>query len=119
MTSEAPERPNGDDRCELCEAARLTPWYHECPVCWVAECEACAVPMVVWRSHGTEPEPDAVEHMKAALVAVVVEHFGYECWLDHNMRTVPDHFHVHARPTGGFTGHQLSRPHRSGVENAQ
>ena len=27
--------------CELCEAARFTPWYYEDDVCWVAECEAC------------------------------------------------------------------------------
>ena len=24
-------------------------------MCWVADCEICAVPMVVWRHHGTEP----------------------------------------------------------------
>ena len=33
--------------CELCRAARITPWYHEDEICWVAECEICAVPMVV------------------------------------------------------------------------
>ena len=41
--------------CDLCEAARITPWYHEDDVCWIAECEICAVPMVVWRKHGREP----------------------------------------------------------------
>ena len=39
-----------DGGCELCEAARLTTWYHEDDVCWVADCEICAVPMVVWRT---------------------------------------------------------------------
>ena len=34
-------RPDG--QCELCEAARLTTWYHEDDICWVAECEICAV----------------------------------------------------------------------------
>ena len=41
----------------LCAADRITPWYHEDDVCWVADCEICATPMVVWRWHGTEPSP--------------------------------------------------------------
>jgi hypothetical protein len=27
-----------------------------------------------------------------------------EHWVDGNMRNIPDHFHVHARPKGGFFG---------------
>ena len=42
----------------LREAARITPWYHEDDICWIAECEICEVPMVVWRHHGTEPPGD-------------------------------------------------------------
>jgi len=30
--------------CDLCEAARITPWYHEDDICWIAECEICAGP---------------------------------------------------------------------------
>ena len=30
--------------CDLCEAARITPWFHEDELCWIAECEICAVP---------------------------------------------------------------------------
>ena len=43
--------------CELCGAARMTTWYFEDDVCWVADCEICEVPMVVWREHGTSPPP--------------------------------------------------------------
>ena len=35
-----------DDNCDLCEAARITEWFHEDDVCWIAECEICATPMV-------------------------------------------------------------------------
>ena len=52
------------DNCDLCEAARITEWFHEDDICWIAECEICAVPMVVWRGHGTEPpsaEPTLTE----------------------------------------------------------
>jgi hypothetical protein len=55
--------------CDLCEAARMTEWYHEDDVCWVADCEVCDVPMVVWREHGATPPDDAVEHMVARLTA--------------------------------------------------
>ena len=43
------------DGCELCEAAKMTPWHHEDAICWVADCEACDVPIVVWNEHGAEP----------------------------------------------------------------
>ena len=46
--------------CELCEAARITAWHHEDDVCWVADCEICMVPMVVWKQHGPEP-PQALD----------------------------------------------------------
>ena len=52
-------------RCELCDAARLTEWFHEDEECWIAECEACAVPMVVWRTHDPEPTVDVKDRLHA------------------------------------------------------
>jgi hypothetical protein len=95
--------------CDLCEAARITPWYHEDDVCWIAECEICAVPMVVWRVHDDDPPPGALAHMHDRLAEVVTEHFGFEHYVDDNMRNIPDHYHAHARPRGGFFGHGLTR----------
>lgn len=84
--------------CELCEAAKLTEWFHEDDRCWIAECEACSVPMVVWRSHGTEPPVDDVAHMHACLAKVGDQVFGANDWfLDDNMRQIPDHYHAHVR----------------------
>ncbi|MSO37701.1 MAG: hypothetical protein EXQ69_05550 [Acidimicrobiia bacterium] len=97
------------DHCDLCEAARITEWFHEDDICWIAECEICAVPMVVWREHGTEPEKTILEHMHERLGAVVLEHFTFEHYVDDNMRNIPDHYHAHARPLGGFFGHHLRR----------
>ena len=57
------------DDCDLCEAARITPWFHEDDICWIAECEICYVPMVVWRFHGTEPPAEHLEHMHDELGA--------------------------------------------------
>lgn len=96
-TNETAKSANGGD-CELCEAARLTEWYHEDDICWIAECEACWVPMVVWRDHGIVPPGEAVSHMHAALAAVGDKLFGVDEWfLDDNMRQIPEHYHAHAR----------------------
>jgi hypothetical protein len=89
--------------CDLCRAARMTPWYHEDDICWIAECDVCDVPMVVWRWHGTAPPPEHVEHMRARLHAVALARVG-EYYLDDHMRNIPDHWHAHARPRGGFFG---------------
>jgi hypothetical protein len=85
-------------QCELCEAARITPWHHEDDICWVADCEVCDVPMVVWKSHGPVP-PDADRaHMIEQLVRVATERFGAEGFnVDDVMRQIPDHFHAHGR----------------------
>ena len=86
------------DGCELCEAARFTPWFHEDDVCWIAECEVCAIPMVVWNRHGTEPPEDELEHMLRELTRVGNEVFeGAEFTIDRVMRQIPTHFHAHAR----------------------
>ena len=83
-----PDHVNVAD-CDLCEAARITPWFHEDDICWIAECEICAVPMVVWRSHGVEPPTDQLAHMHDKLAMVVSEHFTFEHYVDDNMRNIP------------------------------
>ena len=98
-----------DPNCDLCEAARITEWFHEDELCWIAECEICAVPMVVWKSHDNAPPDDVKAELHARLAAVVVTHFEFEHYVDDNMRNIPDHYHAHARPKGGFFGHGLRR----------
>lgn len=84
--------------CELCEAARFTPWFHEDDICWIAECEVCAIPMVVWNRHGTEPPEADVDHMLRELQRVGTEVFGDATFtIDRVMRQIPSHFHAHAR----------------------
>jgi hypothetical protein len=107
MTAADPDAPDHRvkvDGCDLCEAARITPWFHEDDVCWIAECELCATPMVVWRWHGVEPPAEDLAHMHAHLAQVADGVFAGH-YLDDNMRNIPDHYHAHARPNGGFFGH--------------
>lgn len=92
-----------DPTCPLCEAARITTWHHEDDICWIADCEVCATPMVVWRGHGINPPDTEREHMLAQLTMVTTGVFGAH-WFDDNMRSIPNHFHIHGRPENGFFG---------------
>src|SRR3954447_22826968 len=98
MTDLVPDDPPHRDGCDLCTAARLTEWFHEDDICWIAECTICATPMVVlrWHDHLQSPELKAALHDR--LAAVVGTHFEFEHWVDDDMRRIPDHYHAHARP---------------------
>jgi hypothetical protein len=98
-----------DPECELCIAARTTEWFHDDSDCWVAECESCCTPMVVWKRHDPAPPEEVRVVLLAHLHDVVMECYGYEYWVDENMRSIPTHYHAHARPRGGFYGHGLRR----------
>ena len=104
-------RPVESD-CELCEAAEITEWFHEDEECWIAECEMCAVPMVVWRHHDPSPPDEIRESLHARLVTVTAEYYDFEPWVDDNMRSVPTHYHAHARPRDSFYGHGRRRRDR-------
>ncbi|MDA8275841.1 MAG: hypothetical protein M0029_10755 [Actinomycetota bacterium] len=122
VTTRGDERPPGRaaaspragrhvEGCDLCEAAHLTAWHAEDEVCWVADCEACDVPIVVWRHHGADPPVADVRHMIAVLGAVADERFGHGAWkLDRVMRQIPDHFHAHARDEGWWSRRMGARP---------
>ena len=90
--------------CLLCSAERVTAWHFEDDDCWIADCMVCATPMIVWRSHGL-PEPDQESRLLERLHAVAGDFFGAGgYWIDGERRRIPDHWHAHARPAGGFFG---------------
>ncbi|HVE92347.1 MAG TPA: hypothetical protein VNE62_08615 [Actinomycetota bacterium] len=64
----------------------------------------CATPMVVWRSHGF-PDQATEQRMVQQLERVADAVYGQGgWWTDGRMRNIPDHWHRHARPAGGFFG---------------
>jgi hypothetical protein len=64
----------------------------------------CATPMVVWRPHGL-PDPDVEQELLDRLSAAAADRFGESgFWIDPDRRRIPDHWHAHARPRGGFFG---------------
>jgi hypothetical protein len=85
--------------CELCEAAPLTRRYLDDELCWIADCEICLVPMVVWREHDPVPNDDVKSALHERLAVVANEVLGEGGWkIDDHMRNIPDHYHAHARP---------------------
>jgi hypothetical protein len=90
------------DACLLCSAERLTAWHLEDEDCWIADCTVCMTPMIVWRTHGL-PDPDLEAALLGRLEEVAAARYGDEgFWVDPERRRIPDHWHAHARPAGGF-----------------
>ena len=110
-----------DPDCELCEAARFTHWYFEDELCWVADCEVCATPMVVWKRHGIEPPAPELEAMLARLRFAGEQRFGPDGGIvDQVMRQIPDHFHAHYRDADWMSRRWNEPPSRyTGVGTAR
>ena len=85
------------DHCELCEAAPITPRLFEDSLCWIAECESCSVPMVVWKVHAPVPPEEVKVELLFRLAEAVANGYDFEHFVDDNMRTIPNHYHAHAR----------------------
>lgn len=91
-----------EDDCLLCRAEQVTARLFEDEECWVADCMVCATPMVVWRVHG-HPDPEVQARLLEHLERLAATRYGDEgYWVDDRMRRIPDHWHAHARPAGGF-----------------
>ena len=95
-----------EQRCQLCDAERLTAWHFQDDRCWVTDCIVCRTPMVVWRTHGL-PEPELERSMLEVLRGIAADRYGSGgYWIDPERRRIPDHWHAHARPADGFFGPQ-------------
>ncbi len=95
--------------CPLCTRNRQTHLYAETDLYWVADCPICAVPLVAWKLHDTQPSSVAVVRMLNALLVASFEFFeGLEgtFWFDGRMVWCPGHWHVHARH-GGKNGKEM------------
>jgi hypothetical protein len=85
----------------LCEAEPLTDRHYEDETCWVGDCVVCLTPMVVWRTHGL-PDDATEATLLARLERVAAERYPDGYYVDDERRRIPDHWHAHARPAGGF-----------------
>lgn len=88
--------------CMLCDAERLTDLHYEDAEVWVSDCVVCMTPMVVWQIHGL-PEPELETRLLSHLEWVAEQRYGPGgYYIDGERRRIPDHWHAHARPAGGF-----------------
>ena len=87
--------------CLLCTAERITPWHFEDDDCWIADCMVCVTPMIVWKSHGL-PDSELETSLLERLAAVAGTAYPEGFWVDGERRRIPEHWHAHARPEGGF-----------------
>jgi len=91
------------ETCQLCRAERVTTWHFEDEECWVADCLICSTPMIVWRLHGL-PEEEVERRLLERLADTARARYPAGFWIDPERRRIPDHWHAHARPAGGFFG---------------
>jgi len=87
--------------CLLCTAERITPWHFEDEDCWIADCMICVTPMIVWKPHGL-PDPDLESSLLERITVVAGTAYPDGFWVDGERRRIPEHWHAHARPEGGF-----------------
>jgi hypothetical protein len=68
----------------------------------VADCLVCATPMIVWRTHGL-PDAEHEARLLLRLEKIAAARYGDDgYWIDGERRRIPEHWHAHARPAGGF-----------------
>ncbi len=90
-------------KCDLCELKEYTPWYARFMLPFrfaILECDSCDTPMAVLGDHRAIPSDEEREFMIEALTVVARKKYGAnEFIIDGVMRQIPDHCHIHARPT--------------------
>ena len=96
--------------CDLCEAARITPLVPRGRHLLDRRVRDLRSPdggLAQARDRAARRRSRA--HARPARPASSPSSFDFEHYVDDNMRNIPDHYHAHARPKGGFFGHGLKR----------
>ena len=87
--------------CELCELTRTTAWYAEFeePVRFtILDCDSCDVPMAVIGEHKKSLTDAESEVVRRELASIADKKYPQGWVYDDNMRQIPEHYHIHARP---------------------
>lgn len=78
--------------CPLCERWVVTTVHFEDHNVWITDCASCGVPMAVLKRHTADPL-DSEREMVRNLLAGLFPGRTF----DERMRTIPGHYHAHAR----------------------
>ena len=91
------------NNCQLCQDPLpvIVKFYKETDKWIILDCMTCHVPMIVWKEHTMRITRAIREDITEALIEVADKHFGkYKYYIDKEQRSVFNHLHWHARPTG-------------------
>ena len=84
------------NNCSLCEAKKLSHWFHEDERVWVAECITCHDRMLVFKKHNINLTKD--DHQYAELIFSHLWPNWQDIYrLDKNQKAIKDHPHFHLR----------------------
>jgi hypothetical protein len=90
-------------KCELCELIEYTQRYARFlyPFAFtILDCDSCDTPMAVLGAHRAAATDEERAFMVEALSLVARAKYGTDGFvIDGTMRQIPDHCHIHARPT--------------------
>ncbi len=78
-----------DEKCDLCRAEKITEWLYEDHLCWIAYCDTCCVPMMVFKPH-REPNKEEFDLM-VGIARRLYPQADLRFWRGR----IPDHFHFH------------------------
>jgi len=77
--------------CELCGREKLTKWYYDCDLFWIADCKGCNIPMLIYHRHTMN-----VPIMDLFLMTKRINKlFGNNVKLRLQARKNKEHFHCH------------------------
>lgn len=76
--------------CPLCERGKVSHWYLEDDICWVADCITFGLPMIVLKRHTMDPTDQELNHLKS-----VVNNLFPSKGLRKGQRRRADHLHWH------------------------
>jgi len=80
------------DLCDLVNHKTQTPVIFEDHICVLVNCRSCHVPMTVLKRHTGYPTEEERVHMVKKTQGLFPNRV-----LDFQMRSLPEHYHVHAR----------------------
>jgi len=84
-----------DFECPLCKAEKITEWFYDSSLFWIANCATCQVPMVVLKEHRADVERWIIDEMIQVSKSIFdIDKFD----IDFEMRQIKGHFHFHLRP---------------------
>jgi len=78
--------------CDLCLAEKLTKWYYEDDICWIADCKSCKIPMLVFKQH-TMKVP--LWEVRYSFIPLILGLFGSKVRLRFQANSCKGHFHIH------------------------